>query len=172
MLHDVTISLCKPSPAKQLIRSRSGEPSRNVRTLNLKLGSYKVLKTLPPDTPEVANLRVNDRTDNNILDTSLVAELTAGRVDALVTEDRGIHRKAAIVGLSSAVFTIDSFLEKVTAENPALADYNVLALKKTYFGHNQQARSFFDSFRNEYPGFDGCFNRKADESACGPRRDH
>jgi predicted nucleic acid-binding protein len=136
-----------------------------VRTLNIKLGSYQTLKTLAPDTLEVANLRVNDRTGNDSLDTSLVAELAAGRVDALITEDRGIHRKAGRIGISSAVFTIDSFLEKVTAENPALADYKVLAVKKVYFGDIELADPFFDSFRNEYPGFDGWFNRKADESA-------
>ena len=56
--------------------------------------SYGVLKTLAPDTPDVANLRVNDKSDNDVLDTSLVAELAGGRVDALITEDRGIHRKA------------------------------------------------------------------------------
>jgi hypothetical protein len=139
--------------------------SEVVRTLNIKLGSYKILKTLAPDTPEVANLRVNDKTDNDVLDTSLVAELLAGRVHALITEDRGIHRKAATVGVSAAVFTIDSFLEKVTAENPALADYKVLGVKKAYFGNINLRDPFFDSFRNEYVEFDGWFNRKADESA-------
>jgi hypothetical protein len=136
-----------------------------VHTLNVKLGSYKVLKTLAPDTPEVSNLRLNDTTDNDALDTSLLAELAAGRVDTLITEDRGIHRKAPKLGLSSAVFTIDSFLEKVTAENPALADYKVLAVKKAYFGAINLGDPFFDSFRNDYPGFDSWFNRKADESA-------
>ena len=74
-----------------------------VHTLNVKLGSYKVLKTLAPDTPEVSNLRLNDTTDNDALDTSLLAELAAGRIDTLITEDRGIHRKAPKLGLSSAV---------------------------------------------------------------------
>ena len=136
-----------------------------VRTLKVKLGSYTVLKTLALDTPEVARLRVHDKTENDTRDTSLLAELAAGRVDALITEDRGIHRKGAKVGVASSIFTIDSFLEKVTAENPALADYKVLAVKKAYFGDIRLRDSFFDSFRNEYPGFDGWFNRKADETA-------
>jgi hypothetical protein len=79
--------------------------------------------------------------------------------------DRGIHRKAVRLGIASAVFTIDSFLEKLTAENPALADYKVLAVKKAYFGDIDLRDTFFDSFRNDYPGFDRWFNRKADESA-------
>jgi hypothetical protein len=136
-----------------------------VRTLNIKLGSYSVLKTLAPDTPEISALRVEDKTDNDRLDTSLLAEIMAHRVEALITEDRGIHRKATGLGISSAVFTIDSFLEKVTAENPSLADYKVLAVKKAYFGDIDLRDSFFDSFRNEYRGFDGWFNKKADETA-------
>jgi predicted nucleic acid-binding protein len=136
-----------------------------VRTLNVKLGSYRVLKTLAPDTDEIAGLRVDDKTDNDALDTSLLAELLAGRVDALITEDRGVHRKAKRLGLSSTVFTIDSFLEKVTAENPSLANYKVLAVKKAYFGNINLGDPFFDSFRDEYPGFNSWFNRKADETA-------
>jgi predicted nucleic acid-binding protein len=136
-----------------------------IRTFKVKLGSYRVLKTLAPDTAEIANLRANDKTDNDALDTSLLAELAVGRVDALITEDRGIHRKAMIVGFASATFTIDSFLEKVTAENPRLADYNVLAVRKTYFGELNLRDSFFDSFRMDYAGFDRWFNRKADENA-------
>lgn len=136
-----------------------------VRTLKVKLGSYHLLKTLAQDTPQIAALRAIDITDNDKLDTSLLLELHAGRVDALITEDRGIHRKAVTVGLSASVFTIDAFLEKVTAENPALADYKVLAVRRMYFGAINLRDPFFDSFRAEYPAFDKWFNRKADETA-------
>lgn len=136
-----------------------------VRTLGIKLGSYRPLKTVAPDTQEIADLRKSDRTPNDQIDTSLLAELAAGRVDALVTEDRGIHRKASRLGLAEAVFTIDGFLEKVTAENPALADYRVLAVRKVFFGEINLRDPFFDSFREDYPGFDTWFNRKADEEA-------
>lgn len=136
-----------------------------VRTITVKLGSYSPLRTMAPDTPEIAALRLQDKSENDALDTSLLAELMAGRVDVLITEDRGVLRKAAALGLSAAVFTIDSFLEKVTAEHPLLADYKVLAVKKAYFGQINLRDSFFDSFREDYPGFDRWFNRKADETA-------
>lgn len=136
-----------------------------VRALTAKLGNYSVLKTLAADTPAVAGLRVTDKTDNDVLDTTLLAEVAAGRVDALITEDRAIHRKAAAIGIAASVFTIDSFLEKVTAENPTLADYRVLAVRKANFGDVNHRDPFFDSFRNEYPEFDVWFNRKADETA-------
>lgn len=136
-----------------------------VRTLEIKLGSYHVLKTRAPDTQAVAAMRAHDKTSNDSVDTSLLAELVAGRVDVLVSEDRGVHRKAQILGVDLSVFTIDSFLEKVTAENPELADYRVLAIRKKYFGEINLADPFFDSFREDYPGFDAWFNRKADEEA-------
>jgi hypothetical protein len=136
-----------------------------VRTLGVKLGSYSQLKTRAPDSPEIASLRVHDRTPNDAIDTSLLAEVAAERVDLLITEDRGIHRKATRLGLAGRVFTIDAFLEKVTAENPALADYRVLAVRKAHFGELDVRDPFFDSFRADYEGFDTWFNRKADEVA-------
>jgi predicted nucleic acid-binding protein len=136
-----------------------------VRTLDLKLRSYPTLKTTAPDTPAIATLRTEDQSENDEVDTSMLAEVAADRVDILITEDRGIHRKAARLGLAGRVFTIDAFLEKVTAENPSLADYKVLSVKKVLFADVDLRASFFDSFRSDYPGFDKWFNRKADESA-------
>jgi len=136
-----------------------------VHTLEVKLGSYVKLRTRAPDTPDIAQIRQHDRTPNDCIDTSLLAEVAGERVDLLITEDRGIHRKAARLGLAARVFTIDAFLEKVTAENPALADYKVLAVRKTHFGDLDVHDHFFDSFRSDYPGFDSWFNRKADETA-------
>ena len=96
----------------------------------------------------------------------MLAEVAADRVDILITEDRGIHRKAARLGLAGRVFTIDAFLEKVTAENPTLADYKVLSVKKVLFG-DVESRRIRSSTRSatDYPGFDKWFNRKADETA-------
>ena len=141
---------------------RHGNPEV-VRTFKVKLDSYHVLKTLAPETSETAGLGVGDRTENDRTDTALLREVAAGRVDALITEDRGIHAKARTAGLSASVFTIDSFLEKVNAENPPPADYQVLSVKKTHFGEVNLRDEFFDSFRSEYKDFDKWFNRKADE---------
>src|SRR5262249_21374182 len=105
-----------------------------VTTLERKLQSYKTLRTKAPDTAEIAALRIEDKSANDEVDTSTLAEVAADRVALLITEDRGIHRKAARLGLGDRVFTIDAFLEKVTAENPSLADYKVLSVKKVLFG--------------------------------------
>jgi hypothetical protein len=136
-----------------------------VKTFEAKLNSYSVLKTIAPDTPEISILRAEDRTDNERIDTSLVSELVAGRVDVLISEDRGVHRKAQRLGVGTKTFTIDGFLEKATAENPEQTDYKVLNVRRTLFGKIALADPFFDSFRQQYSGFEAWFQRKSDETA-------
>lgn len=142
------------------------QDKRVVRTFGAKVSSYHILCTIAPDTPEIAQIKATeDCSVNDINDSSLLNELAQQRVEALLTEDRDIHRKARKLGISQSVFTIDAFLEKVTAENPELADYKVLSVRREYFGNIDIKDEFFDSFRNDYPGFNEWFNKKSDEIA-------
>jgi len=136
------------------------------RSFAIKLDSYYQLKTLAPIHGEVQELmdRV-DKNENDIIDSNLLNEVYCQRVDFLLTEDRKAHRKAKELGIDDRVYTIDGFLEKITAENPSLVDYKILAVQKEHFGNINIQDPFFDSFREDYPGFDSWFNRKADETA-------
>lgn len=137
-----------------------------VTSFEAKINSYYLLKTQSAESPEIQSIRVKyDRTKNDEIDTSLLKELFNERVDLLITEDRKLHRKAEDLGVSGRVFTIDAFLEKVITENPELAEYKVLSVKKEYFGNINIQDSFFDSFKGDYPGFDRWFNKKAEEVA-------
>jgi len=136
-----------------------------VSTFQAKLKNYVELKTEAPDSTEIQNLRQADKDENDKNDTSVIKEVFAKRVDVLITEDRGIHHKAKALGIGDRVFTIDDFLEKVTAENPDSADYRVLSVKKEHFGNLNLYDPFFDSFKRDYIGFAEWFNRKSDEIA-------
>jgi predicted nucleic acid-binding protein len=135
-----------------------------VRTMGVKLDSYQVLKT-------VASLHENvektsneiDTTGNDKNDTLLLNEVYCSRVDLLITEDKKIHQKAKVLGIEDKVFRINSFIEKAIFENPTLVDYKTLSVKKEYFGNIKIEDSFFDSFREDYEGFDNWFNKKAEE---------
>lgn len=137
------------------------------QTFEAKLQSYNVLKTLAPTKPEIERVQETDRTENDRNDTLLVSELLSNRVDLLISEDRGVHSKARVLGIADRTFTIDAFLEKSLAENPDLVDYRVLSVRKVPFGQIDVNSDFFDSFRQDYGGdaFGRWFNRKADESA-------
>ena len=134
--------------------------------MNVKINSYNVIQVIAPIHPNVATISMKyDVSENDKNDTVLLNELYINRVDFLITEDRKIARKAVELGIFERVFTIDAFLEKVTAENPELTDYKVLAVKREFFGSIDVKDSFFDSFRDDYPGFENWFNRKSDEKA-------
>lgn len=147
------------------IAKHQDERVRN--TFEAKLQSYQVLKTVAPMSAAVLAVTASDKSENDRTDSLLVNELHAGRVDILISEDRGLHRKALALGVADRTFTIDSFLEKVIAENPELADYKVLAVRKVHFGNMDIDSEFFDSFREDYGGetFDKWFSRKSDETA-------
>ena len=137
-----------------------------VATMEAKIKNYSLLKTFASDTQEVEAIKAQfDKNGNDVIDTALLKEVFRSRVDLLITEDRKIHQKAAVLGISERVFTIDAFLEKVLAENPGLSEYKVLSVKQEFFGNININDPFFDSFKNDYVGFEKWFNKKADEIA-------
>lgn len=140
------------------------EDPRVRRSFQTKLASYRLLRSLASLASEVETLGHEvDRTTNDRNDTKIVNELYADRVDFLISEDRGLARKADQLGIGHKVFTIDAFLEKAAAENPEFIEYDVLSVQRTSFSDVEIGDTFFNSFRTDYPGFDGWFNRKSDE---------
>lgn len=136
------------------------------RSFELKLANYNVLKTKAPISEKVRKVvEPLDKNQNDLNDTIIVNELYSGRVDAIITEDKQLINKALLLDISDQVFTIDAFLEKVTTENPELAEYKVLSVRKSLFGNLDLSDDFFASFKEDYPGYEKWFNKKADETA-------
>ncbi|HIB8180666.1 TPA: PIN domain-containing protein [Elizabethkingia anophelis] len=133
-----------------------------VYTMKIKIVNYSILKTLSQDTPEIQFLNSLDKNQNDFNDTAILKELFNNRVDYIITEDKGIHRKAKHLGISERVFKIDSFIEKASFENPSLSDYKVLSVKKEFFGNINLKDNFFSSFLEDYKEFEWWFNKKSD----------
>ncbi|MEO6728422.1 MAG: PIN domain-containing protein [Candidatus Dojkabacteria bacterium] len=136
-----------------------------VNTMKVKIGNYNVLKTISLDSEAISLLRFNDKSTNDLNDTSILNELVNNRVNYLITEDKGIHQKAKILGIADKVYKIDSFIEKLVFENPGLSDYKVLSVKKEYFGNINLNDEFFNSFKEDYAEFENWFNSKADKES-------
>jgi predicted nucleic acid-binding protein len=135
------------------------------KSFEVKLGNYNVLKTKAPMSDVVRkDMEPLDKNQNDLNDTMIINELYCGRVDALITEDKQLLNKASLLSISDRVYTIDAFLEKVTAENPELADYKVLSVQKSLFGNLDLSDDFFASFKEDYPGYEQWFNKKAEET--------
>jgi hypothetical protein len=108
---------------------------------------------------------LHDKDKNDKIDTKILNEVFSGRIDLLITEDKKIHKKAGLLDIAERVYTIESFIEKISAENPDLVEYRVLAVRKEYFGGVDINDPFFDSFKEDYDGFEQWFNRKSEEIA-------
>ncbi len=139
---------------------------KTVKTMSVKLESYYILQTLAPTNARLEEIsRKIDKNQNDINDSKLINEVFSDRADFLITEDKKIHAKASLLGISNKVFRIDTFLEKLVSENPNFVDYKVLSVRKELFGNIQLQDDFFESFREDYFNFDKWFNKKSDELA-------
>nr|WP_315178763.1 PIN domain-containing protein [uncultured Flavobacterium sp.] len=133
-------------------------------TMSIKIESYNLLKNQAPLGEEILKVSGKvDNQDNDINDTQILNEVYEGRVDILISEDKKIHTKASLLGISDRVFKIQNFLEKVTSENPDLVDYKVLSVQKVDFAEVNVKDEFFNSFREDYAEFDRWFNKKSDD---------
>lgn len=148
-----------PLTIDELNRHKDAE---TVKTMQVKLTNYQVMQTVAPLCDKVTQVSLAiDTLPNDLDDTKLLNEVYCDRVHILISEDKKIHTKAAMLGITDRVFRIDNFLEKVTAENPDFVNYKVLAVKRDYFGNINLGDEFFDSFRVDYIGFDKWYNGKA-----------
>lgn len=135
-----------------------------VDTFRIKLESYEQLLTVAPMSEEVSKISAKfDINENDRNDTKLLNEVYVGRVDLLISEDKKIHTKAAALDISDRVYTINSFLEKIYAENPELVKYQVLGVQQKLFGELDLRDPFFDTLKEDYPGFDKWFHKKAND---------
>lgn len=116
---------------------------------------YAVLDDHPPLPDDLQRL-IGDpaRGTNDWVDNQLLSALACNAADYLVTEDQGLHRKARRIGLFDRVTRVEEAITLISdlsdsAPHPpppvrSLAAYSLDAKDP-----------IFDSFREDYPGFDG-----------------
>lgn len=154
-IHPITIGEITKNPNKD-----------TVDTFLRKLESYEQIKYAAPLSKEVEETsQLFDKDENDKGDSALLNEVFVGRVDILISEDKKIHLKAKHLSIADKVYKIDAFLEKIFSEHPDLIDYKVLNVRKVHFAQINLKDDFFDSFREDYPGFDNWFIKKSDEEA-------
>jgi ribosomal protein S18 acetylase RimI-like enzyme len=137
---------------------RDANVERRERTL-ARLMQYTQLQGRPACPWNTQETSVNDACDNEIL-----YALEQGAAHALVTEDQKIHRKARDRGLGDRVYFIqsaDEWLKRLhepgATQLPNIDDVELHTLT------GQLQSVFFDSIRQDYPGFDDWFRRKSME---------
>lgn len=155
-------------PASKVDLKRDSNVDRREALLS-RLGQYEFLTDLPPCPWNTEQTSPNDSCDNEIL-----YALSCHAAHILVTEDKGIHAKARIHGLSKNTFNIqtaEDFLRRLhgkqKVELPNIQDVPLHNLSP------ELPTAFFDSLREDYQPFDNWFKDKAKEGRCAwIYRDH
>ncbi|MCP3875088.1 MAG: EVE domain-containing protein [Desulfobacteraceae bacterium] len=110
----------------------------------------------PPSLSLLEKTQVGDpkKGSNDYVDNCLLAAVKGDAVDFLITEDKGIHRKARRIDLDSRVFFLQEaiallldFFDKSPPPPPSV--------KKVYVYELNERDTIFNSLRSDYhPGFD------------------
>ncbi len=152
-----------PTTLARLYRNLPKETSER---FNTKTNNYEKLSpTVPiPEQVKMVSAKI-DIDENDKTDTLLLNELFCEKVDILISDNKKIQIKAALLGIEDRVFSIDSFLEMIASEHSELVDYKVLAVKQSYFRDIDLNDPFFDSLKEDYSGFEEWFTKKADRKA-------
>jgi predicted nucleic acid-binding protein len=158
---DVKI-LVHPESAVDL--KRDNDESRRDISIS-KLETYLKLES-PPDYKKDssflnivgASSKINDEIDNAIL-----YSVYRNAVSFLVTEDKGIHRKAIALGIKDQILSIDEALD-IFGEKEKTISY-LPALKDGFLHSLDINDSFFDSLKNDYgeAEFNKWFRQKCEE---------
>lgn len=138
--------------------SRDRDLDRRTITLS-KLAKFQRLRGISsrPDAELTARFGPINR-DNDRSDVRLLAALDSGAVDFLVTQDNGLHRRASRSGLEAKVLTVEEALEwlRQTFQEKAV-ELPFVEERKAY--QIDRADSIFASLREDYPEFDGWFEK-------------
>ncbi len=120
-------------------------------------GKYPELPDPPPITPAHESVIGSPaRGSNDWVDNNLIVALDADAIDFLISEDRGIRKKARRLGIDHRVLTIDEAVRLLGAPASIAAPPAVRSIKP----HALDKRDpIFDSFRADYPTFDDWFAR-------------
>ncbi|HML90622.1 MAG TPA: PIN domain-containing protein [Methylomusa anaerophila] len=154
-------TIIHPSSIEDLRRDKNEERKKIMLS---KLSAYPILSDPPLadndqefiDTVGVANS--HDTIDNNIL-----YSVYRNAVDFLITEDKGIYRKARKIGLEDRVFDIEEAIKYLKKYFLNENVYQPLAIKVVHLYHLDLNDKIFNSLKQDYPGFELWWRKKSRE---------
>lgn len=140
------------------IKNDSDENRKKI-TLS-KLNIYEELKNPPSfedDECFKRSIKINKSNDYN--DALLLYALYTNKVDFLITEDLGIHKRAKKFNLEEQVLTVNEALLSLDRKSP----FKPTTIKKTTVDNLDLNDPLFDSLKEDYPEFNRWFEKISKE---------
>jgi len=135
------------------------------RTISLsRVEKYPRLTNPPlPSEEDIERLGLAQRNDHDRVDNELLFSIYRDAANILITEDRGLHKKAERLSIADRVHYVQqaaTFLERIHASREEVSLPNVLELPLHQIDLESE---FFNSLRSDYSDFDDWFKEAARE---------
>ncbi|MCK4319454.1 EVE domain-containing protein [Candidatus Micrarchaeota archaeon] len=127
-----------------------------------KIKGYPILKSAPTPNLEFLKNIGNSKKLNNVVDNRILYAVYSNSVHFLITQDRGLHKKAMKMGINDRVFDILSAYDYFRNLHFRRCSDHTL-LKKEPMSKLDINDPFFDYFKRIYPGFKKWFKERAQE---------
>lgn len=135
-----------------------------VENMLAKIDTYKCVQSIETAddffNEEISKYPLNE---NSKIDNKFLYQIYKGRVDYLVTDDKGLLTKAKGLLLDDCVLSTIDFLNLVEKKYPSFITYKVLSVYLAKINTLDINDEFFDSLREDYEGikFNRWFEKKA-----------
>ncbi|MDD2666584.1 MAG: PIN domain-containing protein [Methanocellales archaeon] len=125
-----------------------------------KVGSYSQLDSPPdPITDSIYLQKVKQISNHDRIDNSILFAVYKNAVDFLITEDKGIHRKAIDIGISDRILLIDDALQIFQNDVKMSKPISPPALKEDYVYNLDLTDPIFDTLKKDYQEFPKWFEK-------------
>lgn len=111
---------------------------------------------------ECSDLGLHQANENDKVDNNLLFALRRGAVHILVTNDEGIHRKSAKIGIQDKVYRLEQFIQFLQRSKSKIS-FGYTGVRERYLYEINKGQAFFDSLRASYDGFDNWFQKCAEQ---------
>lgn len=101
--------------------------------------------------------------ENNSVDNWLLFQLYKDRCDYLYTEDLGILNKARKLYLEDRIITSNKILSMIDENSNLFKEYKSSFISLVHFKDVNLNDVFFKSLKDDYPGFENWFRKKAND---------
>ncbi|MCK4251406.1 GNAT family N-acetyltransferase [candidate division WOR-3 bacterium] len=144
-------------PASNIdLNKDKNEQRRKARQVLLE--KYCKLNNPPVITDDIRRLIGSDIAIPDPVDHHLLAAVYRDAIDYLVTEDRGIHKKARRLGVQDRVLTIDAMFRTIRGLSPVDIEPPP-AVEHVFCYELDENDPIFNTFRDDYPEFDKWFKK-------------
>jgi len=144
---------------------KSDKDENRKKIILSKIATYPKLKS-PPDATrdnDFLNSVGRPSRSNDYADINLLYAIYRNVADFLITEDKGIYKKAVRLNIKNRVLSIKETLEILEKQYEKKKIKQPPALKDEFIYNLDLNDPFFDSLKKEYPSFGEWFNEKAKE---------